>query len=83
MMVLGAYDRTGPGPAPQHDGRQAANREHEGMRKALALVLLAFVAFGLLLSTGCFETTAQNVQEIKDWVDVTCLDGDQYLKEVR
>ena len=53
------------------------------MRKALAFVLLAFVAFGLLLSTGCFETTAQNVQELKDWVDVTCLDGDQFLKEVR
>lgn len=53
------------------------------MRKAIAFVLLAFVAFGLLLSTGCFETTAQNIQDLKDWTEVQCLDGDQFLKEIQ
>jgi hypothetical protein len=53
------------------------------MRRALALLLLAFVAFGLLLSTGCFETTAYNMQQLKDFTDVTFLDGDGYGKEVR
>ena len=53
------------------------------MRRALALLLLAFVAVGLLLSTGCFDTTAHNIQQIKDWTDVTFLDGDGYGKMVR
>lgn len=53
------------------------------MKKAFAYVLLGFMAIGLLLSTGCFETTAHNVQHLKDWTEVTFLDGDQYLKTVR
>ena len=53
------------------------------MRRALALLLLAFVAVGLLLSTGCFETTAHNVQQLKDWTDVTFLDGDGFGKTCR
>ena len=53
------------------------------MKKAFAYVLLAFVAVGLLMSTGCFEQTAYNVQQIKDWTEVTLLDGDSYLKTVR
>ena len=53
------------------------------MKKALAYVLLAFVAVGLLLSTGCFETTAGSVQNLKDWSEVTFADSDAYLKQVR
>jgi hypothetical protein len=53
------------------------------MKKAVAYLLLAFVAVGLLISTGCFEETAYNVQQLKDWTDVTVLDGDSYLKTVR
>lgn len=59
------------------------DREHEGMKKALAYVLLAFLAVGLLLTAGCFETTARNVENLKDWTDVTFLDGDDYGKNVR
>jgi len=53
------------------------------MKKALAYVLLAFMAASLLLSTGCFETTADNVKHLKDWADVTALDGDTYGKNIR
>jgi hypothetical protein len=53
------------------------------MKKALAYVLLVFVAVGLLLSTGCFETTAGNAKNFKDWSEVTFVDGDAFLKEVR
>ena len=59
------------------------DREHKGMKKVFAYVLLGFMAIGLLLSTGCFETTAYNVRHLKDWTEVTFLDGDQYLKTVR
>ena len=63
--------------------RESRNREHEGMKKALALGLLLFAVVGLLLTTGCFETTSQNTKELKDWTEVTFADGDEYLKEVR
>ncbi len=53
------------------------------MKKALAFVLLGLMAIGLLLSTGCFETTAHNVQDLKDWTDVTFLDGDRFGKTTR
>ncbi len=53
------------------------------MKKAIAYVLLAFMAVGLLLTTGCFETTARNVDNIKDWTDVTFLDGDAFGKDIR
>ena len=53
------------------------------MKKAFAYVMLAFVAVGLLLTTGCFEQTAYNVQQMKDFSEVTFVDGDCYLKTVR
>jgi len=53
------------------------------MKKALAFVLLGLMAIGLLLSTGCFETTAHNVQDLKDWTAVTFLDGDRFGKTTR
>ena len=53
------------------------------MKKALAYVLLGFMAIGLLLTTGCFETTAHNMQLMKDWTEVTFVDGDQFGKNCR
>ena len=53
------------------------------MKKAFAYVLLGFMAIGLLLTAGCFETTAHNMQDLKDWTDVTFVDGDAFLKTTR
>jgi len=53
------------------------------MKRALSYVLFAFMAIGLLLSTGCFEETAYNVQQLKELTEVTFADGDPFLKTVR
>ncbi|MBN1917244.1 MAG: hypothetical protein JW889_04985 [Verrucomicrobia bacterium] len=53
------------------------------MKKVFAYMLLVFVAVGLLLSTGCFETTAGHAKNLGDWAEVTFVDGDAFLKEVR
>jgi len=53
------------------------------MKKAFAYVLLGFMAIGLLLTTGCFETTSQNVWELKQWSEVTFADGDAHMKTIR
>ena len=83
MLMLGveksphlSQERNGTAP-------RGRDRGHEGMKKAFAYVLLGFMAIGLLLSTGCFETTAHNISDLKDWTDVTFLDGDRFGKATR
>jgi hypothetical protein len=53
------------------------------MKRAIAFVLLGFIAIGMLLTTGCFETTAYNAQQLKDWTEVTFVDGDSFGKDCR
>ncbi len=53
------------------------------MKKAMAYLILGFLAIGMLLTTGCFETTAHNVYDFKSWTEATFLDGDGLIKTTR
>ena len=53
------------------------------MKKSMAYLILGFLAIGMLLTTGCFESTSHNMWEFGQWTEVTFLDGDGFLKTTR